>query len=325
MRQQSPPLDPVAPEYPDYEVRFDLQSGDGTQTDEVVRGAQGSSILVALAAAIVIGIIVFALARPDRPPEDPADSANGSQGSSSSTDPGPNPSADGRSRSGDDFVRWPAPPPDRKSYVMGRPGPQVPVRDALSNQALMYVNDRHNPTVIDLATGDQRELGVSEARTSDRFLVEFGAIVTADPTNANLPQHHGRSFTVSVHRGVPGEASRSSIPSPAQIDEPLLLGPRLCLDTGGCPGLRWTSGVFGDEFDNMRSLNEGNSNISAFFPVHAIAGYLGAQSWTTDGRWTTYVLDADPAENVDPAAGPKSLRIPTPNADAVVWVIEQIR
>ncbi len=205
------------------------------------------------------------------------------------------------------FRPWPDPPEDHDPHVAGRPGPQEPVTDGSIGRTLVYVNGSGRPTVIDLATGDQRELDIAGPRDRDTFLVEYGRVVAEPGSDADLPKSGGRAFRFTVERTtVPGTVS--SADRDAAIS---LTGPTICLDEGGCTGAPLLTGTFGDDLNRVTSMHAADSALQA------IAEVVGSDRSRRDGRWTFFSLDT----GVDAGA---EWRVPTPMRSTVVWLIEQM-
>lgn len=203
------------------------------------------------------------------------------------------------------IVAWPDPPNDHDPHVSGRPGAQQPVRDSLTGQTLVYVNNLDRPTIIDLSTGDQREVEVAGPRSRDQFFVEFGNVVSLGKTTVDLPASEGQAFAFSVHRTARFEDQSDNDTEML----PAMAGPSLCLDKGRCPTVPFTFGSFGTERNRAVAIE------SAASPVEILADHLGAGWWARDGRWTVMSLGENAAK---PEVG-----LPTPMETAVVWVITQ--
>ena len=212
---------------------------------------------------------------------------------------------------------WPVLADDHAPHIIGRPGLGEPVRDDLANMTVVYVNDLGRPTVIDLSTGDQRELDISLLRARDDFLVEFGRVVVPADSNLDRPKSQGRAFEFTVERtraqaGVPVSDGQLARVNGLPLREPT--GPTLCLDVGGCSGAALLTGTFGGELDWLRSMETADN------PTAVLAQILGSSQWSPTDRWTVYVLGNDVLPDQD---GQIELRLPTPLSTTVVWVIEQ--
>lgn len=206
-------------------------------------------------------------------------------GSADEPDASPEPSTPTTAFRG--FVRWPLPPDDHDPIVTGRPGAQEAVDESLRGVSLLYVNDHLRATVVDLTTGDRRELSVASTRGLDVFLLEGGQIV-AETDNTGLPETRGRAFQIAIV-------------TDGSVEPRLVAGPVLCATGDGCPNAAWTSGRFGDDERFVESLRSPGD------PLRLIADFVGAATWTADGRFTIFELDDD------------ELRVPTPDADTAVW------
>ena len=183
---------------------------------------------------------------------------------------------------------WPALADDHAPHIAGRPGPGEPVRDDLTNMAVVYVNELGRPTVIDLSTGDQWELDVSHLRARDEFLVEFGQVVATSDSNLDRPKSEGRAFEFTVERtraqaGVPVSDGQLARVNGLPVRAPT--GPTLCLDVGGCTGAVLLTGTFGGELDWAMSMETADN------PTAELAQILGSSQWSPTARWTVYQLD----------------------------------
>jgi len=194
------------------------------------------------------------------------------------------------------FIPWPDPPEDHDPHVSGRPGSGEPISAALTGQTLVYVNDRSRPTLIDLSTGDQRELDIATTRAVDSFLVEGGKVVVDDPLDPDFPLRAGRAFVFNVALDGATELVERG-PSPT-----------VCLVAdSGCAARPWTTGQFGEVDLGVQSFDGP--------PLEALAARLGADSWIAGDRWTTFELPLD--------EGSASVRLPSPAGHAVVWLITE--
>lgn len=196
-------------------------------------------------------------------------------------------------------VGWPIPPADRDPSYIGRPGSDDPIRTYLVDKTLLYVNDYGRPTIVDLTTGDQREVLIADGRSQDMFKLEFGRIVTTDSERSDLPLSIGRSI------GVMGVRAGSAI---EDNGESSII---LCIDGTGCSEGSMTPNALGNQLDIATRLD---SSRSAQF---AIAALLGVQNWTTEHRWTLFNFDPDDPDQV--------LRIPTPHPNGAIWLVSQSR
>ncbi len=295
------------------------QASTGTEETVSNQGATGLIGRLALVAAVVGLFVVFATGSfgdsDSGPGRAAGDSVGGNSGGGIDDDaPGidgvtPGDREDDSAAAGvatAEFRPWPDPPEDHDPHVAGRPGPQEPVADELSGLALVYVNDRGRPTVIDLSTGDQRELDIAGPRNRDTFLVEFGRVVATPGSDVDLPKSSGRAFRFTAERtAVPG-----TVAADGEEFEAAPSGPTVCLDEGGCLGAAFLSGSFGDDMNRVSALDDAES------PSQAIAAVIGSEWWRTEGRWTFFSLD--------PSAGANTqLRVQSPMNNAVVWVIDQ--
>ncbi len=187
------------------------------------------------------------------------------------------------------------------SYV-GRPGNDEPVRNHLVDKTLLYVNEFGRPTIVDLTTGDQREVLIAEERSQDRFELEFGQIVTSEPTRSDLPLSMGRSFVVTgMKAGAEADPEGSIV---------------ICIDGPGCRGETTLAS------SEVLILSSGGADSATQLPTlrgaqDAIAQLLGFEDWSIDHRWTLF--------GANPAGSDVALKIPTPHPEAAVWLIEQAR
>ncbi len=259
----------------------------------VERRSRPRAVLAPLAGLLLIAVVVAWLADGDSPaPTDQPSTPEAAVPVASPTNTGA--TAD-RSASG--FVPWPEPPEDHDPHVSGRPGAGIPVGDGGHGGSLVYVNDRQRPTVVDLATGNQKELDFAETRAVDVFLVERGEVVVTDELNPDLPLSRGRAFEFQV---VIDNALAGPIVRPA---------PTLCVSAQpDCAERAWTTGGF-DDGDLMAGSIAG-------FPPDAIGQLIGADSWTIDDRWTTFAFSRTDVP---------AFRIPTPSDNAVLWSITEPR
>jgi hypothetical protein len=215
------------------------------------------------------------------------------------------------------FVPWPDPPVDRDPIVSTRPGSTV-TKAAFAGYSLLYVNDIGRPTLVDLSSGDQREVTLARTRQTDSFLVEFGRVVSDDPNDVSHPSAGPRSFRVVVESNVvesnatdastisPVDANASGAgASPTEWD----IGPTLCVNPAGCSNNRWEHGAFTDGVDRVESLE------TELAPVAVIARFLNATSWSADERWTIYTVGGPD--------GTTEIRFPTPLRTATIWSIYQ--
>lgn len=233
----------------------------------------------------------------------------------------------------DPLAPWPLPPVDHNPHVIGRPGTQpLAVAEGL-HQSIVYVNLRGRPTVIDLATGNQQEVVVATVRSIDTFAVEFGEVVATEPKRRNLTRSRGRpiifavdqtgrqpnDFPAAADPGLnPSEQNKTANGSDnAGVDEtdssdqfaPQPMGPLLCASEQGCGEARWLEGTFGNAIDRASSLPAGEN------PLAIIARIIGASSWQEeDGPFTFYTVRRDGSDHI--------VRVPTPQKDAILWVVE---
>lgn len=264
-------------------VDLDLELGQRVAVEPAVpiRDGRRRDLVTVLALGVLAAVLVAWLGRRGTEATTPTDS--------------PAPPATVRvddTSAAEAFVPWPDPPADHDPHVIGRPGAGQPIRADLAGVTLVYVNDQLRPTVIDLSTGDQRELDVAETRVSDTFLVENGRVVVTDELDPDLPLSAGNAFVfrVVVDGAAPVE------PGPV---------PTLCLTSEpGCGDRPWTSGRFGDGERSAES-------IDGIEPTAAIAATVGAARWTRDGRWITLELEGMT----------DGLRVPSPFDGAVVWAV----
>ena len=194
---------------------------------------------------------------------------------------------------------WPDLPEDRDPSYVGRPGSDEPVRSFLAGKTLLYVNDFGRPTVIDLTTGNQREVLIADGRNLDTFELEFGQIVTSEPGRSDLPLSIGRSI------GVIGVRAGSDVETE---NESAIV---LCIDTSGCRTSPPSNTVLANSLDSATQLDSSRGG------AEAIADLIGASDWSAEHRWTLFPLDADDPERV--------LRIPTPLPSATIWLVSQSR
>lgn len=259
-----------------------------------VAGPRAAVVLAVLVLALIVGMVSSRRGAPTGPDDrEPLVAPSSSEAAPAAPDPAV-PSSTALTVAA--FVPWPDPPEDHDPHVIGRPGPQVPARPSLEGWTLIYVNDQRRPTIVDLSTGDQRELVVAETRPEDVVLVEGGRIVAATD-DGELDTATSRAFPVTIVREVTD--------APVPIAPP---APVLCVVARPCLDRPWTSGRFGDERSSIASQGAGTD------PVGVLADLLGARDRESDGRWTTFVLGGD---------GVASIRLPTPADDAVVWALEE--
>ena len=266
----------------------DVVVGAAVSVDPVIAAPTNRrrDLVTVLAVGVVAAVLFAWLGRDDGEPTVPMDAVD-----LLSTTSGPVVAPIGA----EGFTPWPDPPEDHDPHVIGRPGSGEPVRPDLVGQSLVYVNEQLRPTVIDLSTGDQRELDIAATRPSDRFLVEHGRVVVDDVLDPDLPVTAGHAFVFQVV--VDGDADTTSAgPSPT-----------LCLmRESGCAEWPWTTGWFGDDERSAQS-------IDGVDPSGSIARLIGSEVWMRDGRWTTF-------EHAD---GGPPLRVPTPVSRAVVWLVSE--
>ena len=264
----------------------DVVLGETVSVDSVAPAPQARrrDLTTVLALGVVAAVLVASLGRRDAEPAARGDS----------TDPPPaTSSVEVETTIPEPFIPWPDPPEDHDPHVIGRPGPGAPVAPELDGQTLVYVNERLRPTVVDLSTGDQRELDIAETRVAERFLLENGRIVVTDVLDPDFPISAGQAFVFQVV--VDGAAAVDAGPVPT-----------LCLTpAAACADRPWTSGSFGDQERGASSLDGP--------PSAAIAAHLGSITWSQSARWTTFELDAEMG----------SLRVPTPASHSVVWLVTE--
>lgn len=257
------------------------------------------------ALAVVIGLAAVILLTSNRQPEQavptvPSTIGTGElSGPSKSTrfEPGTIVAASPDSTTPAGNVRWPVPPANRDPSYLGRPGSGDPVRSDLVDKTLLYVNDFGRPTIVDLTTGDQREVLIADSHSQGSFELEFGQIVTTDTERSDLPLSIGRSI------GVMGKRAGSVI---EDNDEYSIV---LCIDGPGCSGETILLIPNPAVLDSAALLDTSNG-VEA-----AIAQLLRAEVWSTDHRWTLFAMDSDDED--------QSFKIPTARPEAVVWLISQ--
>ncbi len=193
------------------------------------------------------------------------------------------------------YVRVERVPVDHEPTVSGAPGPGVPLLGAETDMALLYVNSIGRPTLIDLDTGQRREIEISPLRRRDSFLIEHGDVVGTDREYLASAPATDRAIRVEVER--PGRTAQAR-------SSPISDGPVLCLGSRGCPQSRWTQTTYRDGTDTVATLDAGgHPDVAELFDL---------TDWTVDGRW----LLAPDRLGLD-------FRIPAPSPTATVWVIHQ--
>jgi hypothetical protein len=196
-------------------------------------------------------------------------------------------------------IRRPALPVDRDPSYVGRPGSDEPVRSFLVDKTLLYVNDHGRPTIVDMTTGDQREVLIADGRSQGMFELEFGQIVTSDDERSGLPPSVGRSIgVIGVTAGLEVE----------NVDESSII---LCIDGASCPAGSASSTSLANSLDMATQLDSSSG------AEVAIAEFLRVSTWTTDHRWTIFSFDLEDPQHV--------LRIPTPLPNTVIWLVSQRR
>jgi hypothetical protein len=282
-----------------------LDPASALGTEEVGRSGSPAGLALALVAIVLLGL-GWSATKTEPTPSSTSAPTTVQQGPPTSSPA--EVSAPGETTS-DGNLRWPDPPEDHDPHVTGRPGAQKPLKPWFDVETLIYVNESGRPTVINLSTGDQREVVVAPNRQSDRFLVEDGRIVTDDPQQSQFPLSEGRSFEVQVYRTPLPLSTQSTAPNGPLSQS----GPTLCLDTGGCEGSVRTQGGL--------SLRSGKALVisGGMEPAETIAKLLESDSWVTNGRWTIYSLSA-PSSDDDPG---EAVQIPSPMARSLVWIISQ--
>jgi hypothetical protein len=180
----------------------------------------------------------------------------------------------------------------------------------MDSQTLVYVNDVGRPTVVDLATGDQRELLVAAGRALDTFLVLDGKVVTKDPERSVLPLAGEEPFEVTVYR------TESGISGPQSVD-PIrdVTGPTLCLDAHGCNGRVVTQGGYSLVSGTAMVIGESWPGSGDPGTVEIVGNFIDSPGWTTKGRWTLFSMSSDPQA--------EPVQLPTPMAETTVWVFTQ--
>jgi len=196
-----------------------------------------------------------------------------------------------------EFVPWPDPPDDHNPAVTIIPGPGEPLRNAVTETALVYVNVQGRPTVIDLDTGDVSKVLIADTRSYDYFSVEFGDVVSLDGRNENIE--------IATDRAVVFHAYEEGTSSPtSQQRAAATPGPLLCISSSPC------------EITNRRfSTTNGVDTIRALDAEVAPELYemLYGDSWTVDGIHRNAPDDFG-----------FHYRVPAPlNADA--WIVHQPR
>jgi len=187
-------------------------------------------------------------------------------------------------------------PLDFAPRVSGAPGPDAPIFSAESGLTLLYVNTIGRPTIVDLDSGDRREVDISRSRPYDSFLVEGGEVVSEDRDYLAEARATDRAIVVHVHQpGIGADASDVTVPVGAE-------GPHLCI--GDCASLRWTSESLSDGLDIVETLD------AAKYPQ--IAGLFEPTGWAREGRWLLAPDDLG-----------LNFRIPAPAESATIWIIYQ--
>lgn len=185
---------------------------------------------------------------------------------------------------------------DHEPTVVGAPGPGVPLLGAETDIAVLYVNSIGRPTLIDLDTGQRREVEISPLRAQDSFLVEHGDVVSHDRAYLAPAAATDRAIRILVER--PDRATPSGGVS-RDLD-----GPVLCLQSVRCPEIRWTQTSFGDGTDTVATLDAGlYPDVAAFFDL---------DDWIEDGRWL-----------IAPDRVGVNFRLPAPLPSSTFWLIHQ--
>ena len=166
-----------------------------------------------------------------------------------------------------DLVPWPDPPDDHNPAVTRVPGPGEPLRETVSETALVYVDVQGRPTVIDLDTGDISKVLIADTRSYDYFSVEFGSVVSSYGRNENIEIATDRAVVFHAYK-------EGTSPSTSAQRAAATPGPLLCISSLPCEitnlRLSTTNGV-----DTIRALD------SAGDPE--LYEMLYGESWTVDG------------------------------------------
>lgn len=175
-----------------------------------------------------------------------------------------------------------------RAFVIGAPGPGAAVVPGMAGVSVFYASAAGVPVLVDLDTGNRRQLLVEDEWRWYEFLIESGEIVSGKDA--------GHSWPVATDRAIAVAAVRTGL-SPSGDWEIAL-----CV-AGRCepppPGEAIISGI-----DTIRALDR---QIDP-----AIADMFDPEVWPRDGRW----IQAPPVSGLD-------LRLPIPADDAAIWLVEQ--
>jgi len=267
-------------------------------TSHVTHSGHRAVIAAFLGVVVLVGLLLAIIGSGDDPgAEEPGTSPLTTPqrlGSEDSTALGPTGAIEG-STGTSVGKSWPGVPADHDPHVVGRPGSGETVLGEVSNLTLVYVNTIGRPTIVNLDTGTVRELDVATTRRYDRFYVEKGEVVAANPERTNLEPAAGRAIVFHVHQ-------------PSAEDDvttgggPTAIGPHLCLDEGGCPNLDWVETHLQLGSDFVATLGAlADPRLDAF----------DLSRWEADGRF------------VEASVGTTDLRLPAPRNPTRIWVVHQ--
>lgn len=194
---------------------------------------------------------------------------------------------------------WPSPPDDHEPIVSGRPGPGRPIIDSPSAvTAIVYVNSLGRPTVVDLATGNTREVELAATRSEGSFLVDDATIVHDDPKRGlGLPSSDAVTFAFRlVSSEDRPETGQPRVP-------PLPPSVSLCPTVDACSDTAW----------RPTSFRNGAALIELLDPLRhpAAAALLDGSTWQPRDRWLV------PPDSLDLG----SFRLPRQADNTDTWVI----
>ncbi len=175
-----------------------------------------------------------------------------------------------------------------RAYVIGVPGPGEAVLPGVSGVSLLYTSVTGLPVLVDLDTGNRRQLVVEDDWRWYEFLIERGEIVRRPDTRHTWPVATDRALPVTAVR------TRQDASGAWMI--------ALCFASRCAPPPPGETIVIG--IDSIRALDE------SVDPV--IAELFDPDVWPRQGRW----IQASAASGLD-------LRLPAPADEAAVWLVEQ--
>ncbi len=175
-----------------------------------------------------------------------------------------------------------------RAYVIGVFGPGEAVVPGVRGVRLLYASSNGMPVLVDLDTGDRRQLFIEDDWRLYEFLIEKGEIVSRGDG--------GHTWPVAGDRAIAVTAVRTDQSATGQPEVAICFAGRCEPPPAGEPII---SGI-----DSIRSLDR------AVDPM--VAQLFDPDVWPRAGRW----IEAPPVSGLD-------LRLPVPADDTAIWLVEQ--